>query len=74
MRGWKSVEGPGVVVKRRRDVRRWAKRPFKSRMCQTKGKLLRFRRAKMRARNFQTPALPAKPSLLRKVDNVGAIA
>ena len=42
--------------------------------CQTKGKLLRFRRAKMRARNFQTPALPAKPSLLRKVDNVGAIA
>ncbi len=28
----------------------------------------------MRARNFQTPALPAKPSLLRRVDRVGAIA
>ena len=28
----------------------------------------------MRARNFQTPALPAKPKLLRRVDNVGAIA
>ena len=27
----------------------------------------------MRARNFQTPALPAKPNLLRRVDNVGAI-
>lgn len=41
MRGWKSVEGPGVVVKRRRDVRRWAKRPFKSRIwgagCQSGG-------------------------------------
>lgn len=27
----------------------------------------------MRARSFQTPALPAKPSLRRRVDNVGAI-
>ena len=28
----------------------------------------------MKARNFQAPALPAKPSLLRRVDKVGAIA
>ena len=28
----------------------------------------------MRARNFQAPVLPAKPKLLRRVDNVGAIA
>ena len=32
MSGWKSVEGPGVVAKRRRDVRRWAKRPFRRRI------------------------------------------
>ena len=42
--------------------------------CQTNGKLFRFRSAKMRARSFQTPALPVKPNLLRRVDNVGAIA
>lgn len=39
--------------------------------CQTNGKLLRFRRPKTRARNFQTPALPVKPSLLRRVDEFG---
>ena len=32
MRGWKRVEGPGTVARRRRDVRRWVKRPFKSRI------------------------------------------
>lgn len=42
--------------------------------CQTNGKLFRFSRANMRARNFQAPDLPAKPSLLRRVDKVGAIA
>ena len=41
--------------------------------CQANGRLLRFRRAKMRARNFQAPALSAKPNLLRSVDKVGAI-
>ena len=41
--------------------------------CQTNGRLLRFTIAKIRARNFQTPALPVKPSLLRSVDSVGAI-
>lgn len=41
--------------------------------CQTKGKFLRFKRANTRARSFQIPALPAKPSVLRRVDNVGAI-
>ena len=29
---WKSVEGPGVVARRRRDVQRWAKSPFKRRI------------------------------------------
>ena len=42
--------------------------------CQTNGKLFRFRRAKLIARNFQTPAVPAKPKLLSRVDNVDAIA
>ena len=32
MRGWNSVEGPGVVARRRRDVRRWVKRPFRRRI------------------------------------------
>lgn len=41
--------------------------------CQTNGKFLRFARAKTRAKNFQTPALPANPSLLRRVDKMGAI-
>ncbi len=42
--------------------------------CQTNGKLFRFKRANMSARNFQAPALPAKPSLLRRAEKVGAIA
>lgn len=50
------------------------RREWESLTCQTNGKLLRFRRAKMRARNFQAPALPAKPSLLLRVDKDGAIA
>ena len=41
MRGWKSVEGPGLVARRRRDVRRWAMRPFRRRIwgasCQSGG-------------------------------------
>lgn len=32
MRGWKRVEGPGVEARRRRDVRRWVKRPFRRRI------------------------------------------
>lgn len=37
MRGWKSVEGPGVVARRRRDVRRWAKRPLRRRIWGAEG-------------------------------------
>ena len=43
-------------------------------MCHANGKLLRVRRATMRARNFQTPARSVTPNLLRRVDKVGAIA
>lgn len=41
--------------------------------CQTNGRFLRFKRAKIRAKSFQMPDLPAKPSLLRRVDKIGAI-
>ena len=41
--------------------------------CHTNGKLFKFNSAKIIARNFHTPARPAKPSLLRRVDKEGAI-
>ena len=74
MSGLNSVSGPGAVARRKREVRRWIKRPLRSRRCQTNGRLFRFKSAKRRARSFQRPALPAKPKLLRRVDSVGAIA
>lgn len=44
--------------------------------CHTNGRFLRFRRARRRAKNFQIPARPDNPILLRMVSRlrIGAIA